>query len=598
MKHPTGSTARLVCLASLLCLVVSFVAMPARAAGVIDSPMYRDPDVPASRYLIVYSDKPKKLWLKALARPEADLKRKAAEVIVLAHRNGVKGLESTVAPLSAVLEEGEDRAVVRLAVARALIALDARSTAAILYKSAKAGDADLRDQVEVALARWDYRPIREMWLARLGDPAVRPRDLMLAIRCLGSVREKRAADRFRELMLSDRTLPSVRLHAARALGAVRGEGLEKDAGTLAEDTSRRGIPSRLSAVGLLRRHSSKEAVALLQRLSRDREPAVTAVAVARLLEIDSKLALPALDHLLASPDASVRSFGVEVLFRHRTEKHVRLLGERLDDLHPDVRMKARGSLYELASKKELRQPIIDVAMEVLGRVTGSWRGLEQAAILLTQLDHKPAARRLLELLESDRAEVYVTAGWGLRKLAVRDMLPGVLSYVNAELSRQMAGASRKRGAMVDHQLSQLNQFMGQQRYAEADRVLQRFIPHLLNPIVDEARAAAIHALGLIHQGKKAPAGLVKALLARLADVASMPPEDARVRQMSAITLGRLKAKEALELLKRFGPSEPRMATNPLPNSCAWAVSQITGEKMPPAETIRHQLTLGFLVPLD
>src|SRR5262249_23995857 len=195
--------------------------------------------------------------------------------------------------------------------------------------------------------------------------------------------------------------------------------------------------------------------------------------------------------------------------------------------HADVRDKAGRALVELAARKEFGDAVLSV--EPVGAVPAgrSWRGLEQSAILLAQLGHEPAAGRLVELLEFDGPEVFVAAAWALRKLAVPETLPGVLKYLDAELARQLAGKGLPgRGdvgpASIDHQLSQLSQLLGRQKYAPADGALRKFIP--LKPRFPEARAAAIWALGLIHQGKK-DSGLAKALLGRLNDTIGMPPED-------------------------------------------------------------------------
>src|SRR5581483_10356262 len=97
---------------------------------------------------------------------------------------------------------------------------------------------------------------------------------------------EKAVDRLREMTLSDRVPGPIRLESARALASLRSEGLEKDAEGLAADASPRGLVPRLAAASLLRRHSSPQAIQLLQRLMHDPEPAVAAIAGARLLEID------------------------------------------------------------------------------------------------------------------------------------------------------------------------------------------------------------------------------------------------------------------------------------------------------------------------
>jgi HEAT repeat protein len=584
---------------SLLCFFVFFVAKPARGFDeVIDSPMYKAPDTPGPRFVLVFPEKAKDLWVKVLERPEAELRCRAAEAIVRAHGRGVKGLETTIGPLRAALDQPDQHPAVRLAVARALIVLEAQVAAPSLFRLARSGGVELRNVVEPALARWDYRPARAVWLERLRDPETPSWSLVLAVRGLAMVGEQQAADRLREIVLSDTRPGPLRLEAARALGTIHTAGLEKDAERLAADASSRGTVSRLAAAALLRRHKGERAVELLQRFTRDREPSVAAVALVRLIEIDPKLVVPALEHVLASPDANVRSLGVDVLLRQPTEQHLRLMGDRLDDAHPDVRGKARRALYELAEKKELRSRIIEEGMRVLRRGRAQWRGLEQATILLTQLGHKPAAGRLVELLSSDRPEVFITAAWGLRKLAVKDTLSGVVAYAKVAKKR-LAGMtdlkSEPLSNALDHQLSQLNQFLGQQKYAPADGILREFIPRpgMSQPGVPEARAAAIWALGLIHEGKS-DAKLVGALEGRL-NSNEIPPEYPQVRRMSAITLARLKAKEALPSLRRhFRDGKP--SENPVNNACGWAIEQLTGEVMPAPETKRGMQRDWFLTP--
>jgi HEAT repeat protein len=552
--------------------------------------MYHDPNLPVPRVEMGFPDGAKALWLKALERPEAEWKCKAAEAIARAKHHGVQGLETTVGPLRAVLDRPDESAAVRLAVAQALVALDARESAPGLFRLVQADDSELRDLIEPALARWDYRPLRPVWLERLRQEGTQPRSLVLAVRGLAAVREGEAAGRLREMVLSEWVSGPVRLEAARALGALRPDGLEGDAERLAADASPRAAVPHLAAAALLEHHGSARAIGLLQRLTRDPEPAVAALAAGRLLAIDPGLVVPALPDVLASPDAKVRALGVEVLRRQPSAEHVRLLSDRLDDAHPDVRVQARRALHELAATRELHDRVIAEAVRVLGKE--QWRGLEQAIILLTALDHKPAAGRLVELLKFDRPEVFVTAAWGLRRLAVPDTLPAVHRYVEAAAAKlqQRAAISEE----TNHQLSQLNQLLGQQKYGPAETVLRQFIPRSSRPLGPEARAAAIWALGLIDAGKT-DAALAADLVARLEDDHSIPPEVLPVRLMSAITLGRLKAKEALPTLRRyFHDGEP--SADPINNASGWAVEQITGEPVPPPKTIRRVDRNWFLVP--
>jgi HEAT repeat protein len=557
--------------------------------------MYKDPDLPTPRVVEVFPEKVTDLWVRALGRPEPDLRRQAADAVAVAHRRGADGLTKTVEPLVKIVDREDEHPAVRLAAARALVELDARDAAESLFRQAQAGDADLREVVEPALARWDYRPARAAWLARLRDPAAPRRKLVLAMQGLAAVGEGEAVDRLREIVRSDAQPGPVRVEAARALGALRGEGLEEDAERLLADATPRGVPARLAAAALLRRHKGEAAVRLLQRLAEDTEPAVAAPAVARLLEIDPDLAVPAVERFLANPDAhprlygdaTLRSYAVEVLHCRPTGEHVRDLADRLDDADPEVRAKARRFLEGLAVNPELRDRVLTEATRVLEE-DRDWRGQEQAAVLLARLDHKPAAGRLVNLLSADRAEVGVAAAWALRRLAVPDTLEAVAAHVEAVLNRN------ETPDLTDYRVAQLNQLLGQQKYQKAEGLLRRFIPRRPDASLPESRAAAIWALGLLHEGEAVPA-LAKDLEARLNDTKSLPPEDDRVRWMAAAALGRMKAKQTLDSLKANCPDhEPSF--NPVNNACGWAMEQITGEAFPPPKTIRTARRDWFLVP--
>jgi hypothetical protein len=564
--------------------------------------MYKSPELATPRVEMIFPEGAKKLWLRALQRPEVETKCKAADAIARAHRLGVEGLQAAVAPLQTLLDQPEEHPSVLLAAVRALAELDGREAAETLFRHAQTGDSDLREAIEPVLARWDYRPIRAVWLDRVGASAPRARDLVLAIRGLATVGEVKAIEPLRAMVLSERVAACFRLEAARALARLRVDGLEQDATALSANQSPAGVVARLAAASLLQRHSSAMAVQLLQRLIQDDEPAVSALAIERLLELDARLLVPSIDPILANRDAKVRALGVEVLFREPTQEHLERLREQLNDVHPEVRSKARRSLYELASKKELRERVVGEAVKALR--TEQWRSLEQASILLTQFDHKPSAGRFVALLSHSRPEVFVAAAWGLRKLAVAATLPAVVAHIEARVIQLSGGAGQAAqmqvpSDMIDHELSQLNQFLGQQKYTAADGLLRRFVPQprMGMSVGHESRAAAIWALGLIHDGTNVPA-LAAALEERLNHTAMpIPPEDRRVRWMSALTLGRLRAKHTLPSLRRHCP-QARPEDDPVNNACGWAIELITGERMPPPRTVRKPQRDWFLVPRE
>ncbi len=581
-------------------LLLAVVPTAGRAADPITSPMYSDPLVPMPRVVPIFQKGVASLWIAALERPDATTKCAAAQAIGLAHRQGMPGLEVAIPALVRELERPGQHATSRLALAQALIALDARQTAEQLFRLLDADDTELREAIEPALARWDFKPARTVWLERLGNP-VPVRRRVLAIQCLGSVREEKAVAPLRELVLSRTASFPVRLEAARALAGIRTSSSEADAETLATDATPQGATGRLLAVSLLRQHRGDAAVRLLQKFGQDTDPVVAAVALVRLVELDTKLVLPLLQPVLASTDANVRMFGVETLFRQPTDANLRSLGTRLSDPHPAVRSQARASLHELAAKPEWNAVAIREGVRVLG--SGDWRGQEQAAILLANLDYKPAAKRLLELLDVERPEAFVAAAWATRQLAVPETLPQVLAYVRTQQRKLLKSgptAGRRAPAEeVDRQLCQLIQFLGQAKYRTADPALREMLPRLIpaqTPIGPEARAAAVWALGIFHEGKADP-GLVKALEDRLTDLPKPTgSEFESVRQMAAVALGRMRAQQSVPTLKRFYSGKPEL--DPVSNACGWAICQITGEPLPPAGIAERGLPAWFLTRIE
>src|SRR5437763_16962824 len=95
----------------------------------IDSPMYRLPDLSGPAVIVDFPAGLNEIWLRALARPEAEMRLKAAASIALARDRGVKELDACVEPLIAALDAPEKDAAVRLAIARSLVALDANKAA-------------------------------------------------------------------------------------------------------------------------------------------------------------------------------------------------------------------------------------------------------------------------------------------------------------------------------------------------------------------------------------------------------------------------------------------------------------------------------------
>jgi HEAT repeat protein len=319
--------------------------------------------------------------------------------------------------------------------------------------------------------------------------------------------------------------------------------------------------------------------------------------MAGLIESEPKRLLPFSGGLLAHRDPKVRALAVAALGKVPAAGNVARLADRLDDPHPEVRRSARAALRQFAQQKDLHDLVVAQTVRLLA--APSWRGQEQAAILLTQLEHRPAAGRLVELLTSPRPDVYITSAWALRMLDIPETLPAILRHVETETRRQLAGKPAPgRDApveLVEHQLSQLNQFFGARKYEPADLALRQFVPKRSDKLGGEARAAGIWALGRLHENS-GDKGLASEFEARLQDVGSIPPEDDRVRRMSAIALGQLKATAALPSLRKFA-GDRKPSFDPVGNACAWAIAKIAGEAVPAPENL-HRIYLDWFLSAE
>jgi len=609
-----AKTACLVCLPAAL-------AVSARGAEV-EYALDSDPviEVPETE-IVKFSPKLKPLWLAALARSEADLQRQAAGAIARAHRLGATDLSDTAEPLIAALEEPGQRAAVKLAVARALVEIDARQAAPVLAAHAGADGMDMAQTVEPALARWDYRPLRATWLARLDDPGTPQRLLVLAIQCVRAASETKAAASLRRLALDPDAAPDLRLEAARALADLQPQGLEADSRRLGADRAAEKLVDRLVGASMIRNHRGDEAVKLLLAYAVDPEPAVAAIGLRRLLELDPMLAKPVVEQAVASPDSQVRRLAAEILVGQATPWSVALLGTMLDDPHPGVRTHAQASMIELAAREPLDRPVREAATKMLS--TDRPRGLEQAALVLGALDHEPAADRLVELLEFPEPKVYITAAWALCRLAVPATAGPMLALarretrqINAvakEIDRQFAENPQTMIPIPGFQdryerINHLIQALARVHHTPADPFLRGFLPKPRMRGPTEApdlavtsqsplRAAAVWTLGYLHAGKPDP-GLATVLRQRVRDVDENNPESNTVRCMSAVSLARMDDKGSKPALEEF--RDPRTLGSPLYNACGWALHQLAGGgPWKPAGRVRETHHVGwFLEPVQ
>ena len=540
-----------------------------------------DPDLSLPPEILNFDPVYRPLWLEAIQHPEADLQQEIAAMIERVHRAGNDDFSDQAETFRKLLSKDNHHAL-NVALASLLCAIDDRDSADRLFELLNPRQIEMSQVVEPTLARWDFKPIRDTWRARLVDPGVRRSHLVLAIEGLKQVRDDTATDRLLEMATDRREKAAVRIAAARAVGHIRSDGLLPKAEEFAADASVRGIINRLCAVAFLSRHASQPSIDLLQKLSLDTEPTVAAGAWRRLLQIDSALAVTQAAACLPNDDPVVRGLAVQSLYEQPTLPRIDQLGDMMDDRHPDVRRAARISLHRLALvNDEFDRQVRVAGMKMAQESPSGYRGVEQALILLAALDHKNVAGVAIELLEHDHPRVLVTAAWTLRVLAIPETLPKMLDRaVRASDVFLGDGIDPKRstvgGEAAMDQLAHLFDAFGQMKYREAEEMLRRYVPKNLS-LGQNSRPAAITALGWLNQGNPDPV-LVPQITERLHDQFSTPPDLDEVWVVSAIALGRMKAKGAVPDLEKYYQGDPPRGR--LGYACAWGIRELTGREFP------------------
>ena len=553
--------------------------------------MFSDPDFARPVREPQFSEKLSEVWLQALSRPEADLQRMSAESMARGAKLGVPGLEKAIPRLQELLVGAETHPAARAGVAKALVALDARQSAGALASAAEKYPGDVRRICERALGDWKHEASRKVWQERLGTAGTRHRDRVLAIRGLGLSEDASLVPQMLELVQGVLQPAEIRLEAALAVGRLKPEGLVGEAQQLIEQKQGQSLVNRLAAARLLARHRQPEAHAMLLKLAVDPEPAVAADALERLNDIDSNLVLPLAEEAMRNADHLVRQQGLRAYVTLPTPGRMGPVTRLMDDLVPGVRQEVTAQLDKLLENSELEPAIWQGTLAMLGQE--SWRGQEQAALLVGKHQYKPAAQRLFELQSIPRAEARVAAAWALRRVAVPETVP--LIFRRAEqLTRQRNGGPTLDG--LDEQCAHLFEALAVMEFWQAEALWRLYIPK--QPVMGNlSRGAAIWALGKRFNGTSQPE-LAQQLVERLTDT-GFPAEMENVRYSSAITIGRVLGNEQAGRMTEW-VGESNLKTGQIVTSHAlavrWALMQLTGADYPELQPVPYGKGGWFLEP--
>lgn len=541
----------------------------------------------------------KPLWKSVLTSQDVELRRNALLSIGQVHQGGYADFSDLAEAVRETFNRDDLRVITRLDAARTLVILDARAAAPDLMKYLD-GIPALRLVAEPAFADWDYQPARVMWMKRLKNPNSVPRsDLLLALRGLSQVGHSAAGEDMRKIVLSSKLDAGLRLTAAQALAELQTSGLDETSRQLLSPGTEPAAVSALLAATLLRRHSGEATEQFLLPLLGHSAGPVAAKAWERLNELNPDgIPKSVLDQTLHGRDARLRLLAVRNC-GHRSQLHVDLLIAALDDVHPDVRSLARHVLRD-RDRKAARENDDTLDQEIRAAASlaltadFSWRGLEQACLLVGELDHKPVAALLAGLLTHKRNEVASSAAWSLKELAVEDVLPQMLAYAE-QLDSQLESDDVEMFTRAELVQTHLFESFAELNYQPADSLLRKYIPK--QTVRYEARFSRMSAIRTLayFSGGKPEADLVSQLTERMFDRSLIQPELFEVVTACALAFGIMKTESRLADLRKLaaemGPNQP-------PGRAAyWSIHQLTGETIPPKIPVAKSRARWFLTPV-
>lgn len=530
----------------------------------------------------VYPDDLLPLWERALEREDTQLSRLVIDSISIAHQRGFKETKKLEPKLVEIGSRENLNPRIAVSIANTLIELGNKTHAPLLASLASQYGPSVACRVEPALARWKSKELKDIWSERLANGSPSETEMIHAIQGVIAIQSEVDFENVQRLVLDQNQTASLRLVAAKELAKVRSQGLVEIARQLAS------IPSgnhfhRLLAIEILGQHVDSDAITFLRESIEIESNAVQSLAMQNLYRIQPTLVEDLAERLHNSEDSKVREFIIDALADAQSVARIPRLAFFLNDVNPHLRRLAASHCLALADVETLQTSVIN---EVVAIHSGSqWQGCEQATWILGQLKHAASGGRMVELLGHERGEVKVAAAWGLYQLRLPEHLPAMLEHAQSvwdgfqsgELNLGMRGVTLHQAFLFDA--------FGDQKFKPAVTLMVNYVPKNLDIGVD-ARVAAVWALGMIH-ADEGNARLSNQFIARMEDDGQFP-EVEDVRNMAAVSLGRMNAESALPSLKKY--SKVGL------NGAQWALKEMIGQELPPMRPNNIYVDDWFLSP--
>ncbi len=488
-----------------------------------------------------------------------------AQMICREYKNSnFKQKELAIELLVARLKGNAEAIQTKRAMISATALLDDGKNAAILWQAAQ-GDALSQSTVEKALSKWKSPVAIESWRKRIADPIAKAADVALAIEGLASVGGREDTEPLQALLKGNATSAVNRHLSAIALGKLNSDGLND----LAQQVLDSDMDERhLLAASLLANHRGDRTVAQLRTIFNDGSSVAQFASAQCLVANFPEAAREYAPQMTTHADSTIRILALELLEPHFDKASLRLQANLLADRNVKIRRRAGAQLVRGASSGQ-RALAEDFIAEQLD--AEPWQGIEQAIIMMVDLQDRTRCAKLVEMLEHPRSEVNIHAGWALMELAQE---PRILASIEPHVERATAALVNSDSfpptfGTTTVRLSYVFEAFGRNKYEPAQKLLMNYVPKNGFKLGVVSRASATWALGQINKGKDNQS-LRQALCERIADLAPFSPEDELVRFTCILSLGEMGFADSLPTLKKFNEGKPTL----IGYACEWSIEQI------------------------
>ncbi len=560
--------------------VVRFRQLPMR--------MYLEPQLWPPAVLSVFNDRMIPHFAQVLQEAsDAEIQEVAALSLARVARENLGDIRSIAEALKSVMRKTSDDKV-RHACAFALAAADVSDSAADLLQIASAASDAERIVIEAALARWKFEMAGDLWRARLVGRSETVASVRLACEGLAALEDQKSLSAMVAILRDGSLEIAKRMAVARAISSLNPQEAFREA----TDLIKGSVPDRLLTVALLD-HRNAESHLQTERLCEDVSDAVAAAAWQQLFGTNPESLKGHLPSGRVHRDAAVRMTAARIMRQFPTAERASWLNEMFSDRHIEVRNTARRMQVQTATENtELRDGIVDLAVASLRADSADWQGMEQALVLLGQLQATQFSAECVSMLNHPRPEVAASAAWLIHLYPDPAIKEPVVQQVIALEAHLRDTISQPDDSGLP--LGFLLQYCGLLRYSEVQTILEKQYDKRA-PGGPDMRAAAMWTVGLLHERNPDPTVIAK-LEGRINDRNPMDPEAPQVRRMSVMALGLMRAKTSIPVLQNaFQMDAPEM----LIPGMVRRVLPLLGEPMPDDYPPITQLVNGWrLMPVE